>query len=138
MFGDRQQLRGMYRQVWLKMQEQQPLEGLESAIAGIIAWHPEYHELLKSEEMAQSDFNVDGGEGNPFLHMGLHMAIQEQLGTGQIPELLQVHQTLSQKLGPHGAEHQIMECLGQWLWKIQQGSEQPDVNDYIECLRKLM
>jgi len=137
MFGDRQQLRSMYQQVWLKMQNKQPLQGLETAIAAVIDWHPEYHKLLQQEDMSEAEFNVDAGEGNPFLHMGLHMAIQEQLATGQIPELVTVHQNLSHKRGEHEAEHQIMECLAQWLWKIQQAQGEPNVEDYVECLRKL-
>jgi hypothetical protein len=77
------------------------------------------------------------GETNPFLHMGMHLAIQEQLG-GQRPEgILEVYQQLCRRMTGHAAEHQMMECLGETLWEAQRNGVEPDERVYLERLRRL-
>ena len=82
MFGnDRDGLRRYYCTVWDKAQSGQPLEPLEHLIAGVIREHPEYQAALTNADTALSrEYLPEMGETNPFLHMGMHIAIQEQLG----------------------------------------------------------
>lgn len=137
---DRQKIRQFYFDSWSKYQNNQPLEPVEMMIAEVIKQHPEYHILLDSEvENQDQDYFPEAGESNPFLHMGMHIAIMEQLSTQRPKEIVEIHQSLSKSLGDcHQAEHQIMECLAEMLWQSQRQGEAPDEKTYIENLTQLV
>lgn len=140
MFGqDRNQLRQMYLDAWQKHQAGALLQPLESMIAGIIALHPEYHALLEKDAQAlERDFTPESGESNPFMHMGMHIAIREQLGTDRPPGIATAYKTLLLRLqDPHQVEHQMMECLGQALWEAQRNHSAPDEGAYLLCVQRL-
>jgi len=129
----------MYLDAWRKYTARQPLGPLEAQLAAVIAEHPEYVPLLASgEEALSADYTPEAGRENPFLHMGLHLAIREQVATNRPPGITQVHQALSQRLGdPHAAEHAMLEPLAQALWEAQRSGRMPDEQAYLERLRKL-
>ena len=138
MFQSRDEVRQVYLKVWQKMQNQQLLEPMEALIAEVIESHPEYHELLTdSDETRERDFNPDEGQTNPFLHMGMHIALREQAGADRPVGINETSQRLTAKMGQHQAEHAMMECLGQALWQAQRDNQPPDESVYLECLKKL-
>ncbi len=139
-FGnDREQLRRQYRRAWRKHQAGEPLEPLERLIAGVVAMHPEYHRWIESESALVQNFDPTQGQTNPFLHMGMHIALAEQVGTDRPAGIHRIHQRLTQKYGsPHEAEHQMMECLGRVLWEAQRDNRPPDEKAYLECLKRLL
>ena len=138
MFQSRDEVRQIYLKVWQKMQDQQLLEPMEALIAEVIESHPEYHELLTdSEETRQRDFSPDEEQTNPFLHMGMHIALREQAGADRPVGISETCQRLTAKIGQHEAEHAMMECLGQALWQAQRDNLPPDESVYLECLKKL-
>jgi uncharacterized protein DUF1841 len=140
MFGqDRNQLRQMYFDAWQKHQSGTLLSPLEAMIAEIIAMHPEYHALLKKNADAlDKDFLPELGESNPFMHMGMHIAIREQLGTDRPAGITTAHKKLLLRMqDPHEVEHQMMECLGHSLWQAQRNNTAPDENQYLLCVLKL-
>ncbi len=140
MFGnDRDSLRRYYRTVWEKAGSDQPLEPLERLIAEVIREHPEYQPVLTDTEAALArEYTPEMGQTNPFLHMGMHIAIREQLGGDRPPGILAVYQQLCRRLGDsHAAEHLMMECLGETLWEAQRGGGEPDERVYLERLRRL-
>ena len=136
---NREQLRQMYLQAWRKYSARLPLEPLEAQIAAVIAEHPEYVPLLESGASALSaDYTPEGGRENPFLHMGLHLAIREQLATDRPAGIAQVHHALSRRLGSaHAAEHAMLEPLAEVLWEAQRSGRMPDEQRYLERLRSL-
>jgi hypothetical protein len=139
-FGqDRNQLRQMYIDAWKKQQGGQLMQPLEAMIAEIVAMHPEYHALLGEEETAlDKDFLPEMGESNPFMHMGMHIAIREQLSTDRPAGIVAAHRQLMLRLqDAHEVEHQIMECLGRTLWEAQQNNTAPDESLYLQCVQKL-
>ncbi|WP_456407785.1 DUF1841 family protein [Thiolapillus sp.] len=140
MFGqDRGRLRRYYLQAWEKQLAGDPLEPLESLIAGVIQQHPEYHALLQSDDALERDFTPEQGQSNPFLHMGMHISLAEQIGADRPPGIRDAYQKIKNKLGDaHAAEHQMMECLGLALWEAQQQNRAPDEQGYLECLKKLL
>ena len=83
------------------------------------------------------DYTPEMGQTNPFLHMGMHIAIREQLGGDRPAGILAVHQRLCRRLDSHAAEHLMMECLGETLWEAQRGGGEPDERVYLERLRRL-
>ena len=138
MYQDRGQVRQMYIDVWQKLQQKQLLEPLEALIAEVIELHPEYHALLAEDaDIKQRDFTPEGGQTNPFLHMGMHIALREQAGADRPPGIRAIYEKLSRGRGQHEAEHAMMECLGQALWQAQRNNQPPDEADYLECLKKL-
>jgi|SRR5689334_6395199 hypothetical protein len=134
----RDELRRRYVDAWRRHREGLPLEPLDAQIADIVALHPEYHAQLESPEGAQQDFSVERGRSNPFLHMGLHLAIREQVSTRRPPGIELVHQQLTGALGDvHAAEHRMIEVLAEALWEAQRAGRAPDEQRYLERLRSL-
>ena len=137
--NDRNTLRKMFFDVWAKFKAQQPLEPLEQVLAQIIQMHPEYHNMLDDPANLDNDYTVDMGQTNPFLHMSMHIAIQEQLSTNRPQDIQNIYSQLCRRFdGEHEAEHQMMECLGKMMWEAQRNNTLPDEDHYLECLRSLI
>ena len=136
---NREQLRQMYRDAWRKYTARQPLEPLEVQLAAVIAEHPEYVPLIESGPQALGDdYTAEGGRENPFLHMGLHLALREQVATDRPAGIARIHQALARRLGdPHAAEHAMLERLAETLWESQRSRKAPDEQRYLERLREL-
>jgi hypothetical protein len=141
MFGhDRATLRAQYGAAWRKARAGEPLSPLEQALASLIEDHPEYHALFGEDDDAalQREFFPDGGQENPFLHLGLHMALREQVATDRPAGIRRIHKRLTARQGsPHAAEHVMMNCLGQALWEAQRSGQPPDESRYLDCLQRL-
>lgn len=139
MFGqDRSELRKMFFTAWKKHQNKQVMEPLEAVVAKIVELHPEYHALLENEATElDKDYTPEMGQTNPFLHMAMHISIQEQLSTKRPTGIEQLYQSmLNKNKDPHETEHLMMECLGKMLWEAQSQNKMPDENDYLDCLKK--
>lgn len=135
---NREQLRLMYLAAWRKFRAGQPLEPLEGQIAAVISEHPEYVPLLESPKALAAEFTPEGGRENPFLHMGLHLAVRDQVATDRPAGIAQLHRDLAQRLGDaHAAEHAMLERLAEVLWEAQRAGSVPDEQRYIERLRTL-
>lgn len=135
----REQLRRRYQEAWRKFSAQQPLEPLEAQLAAVIAEHPEYIGWLQSGDAAiAAEFTPAGGRQNPFLHMGLHLAIREQVSTDRPAGIAAIHRELAARAGDaHEAEHRMLEPLAEVLWAAQRAGTPPDEQDYLERLRRL-
>jgi hypothetical protein len=136
---DRSGLRRRYLEAWRKAREGRPLEPLEHQLATVIEQHSEYHVLLEDEAAALGrDYTPESGQSNPFLHLGLHLAIREQVATDRPRGIAAVHRELCLRLGDvHEAEHRMMERLGEALWLSQRTGRPPDEAAYLESLRRL-
>ena len=139
MFGqDREQLRRFFQTAWDKRLAGQALQPLEQLVAEVIAQHPEYQDQLTGDEALQREFSPDDGQTNPWLHMGMHISLGEQLLADRPAGLRGLYQRIANRLGdPHAAEHAMMDCLGVALWEAQRSNRAPDEAAYLECLRKL-
>jgi hypothetical protein len=135
---NREQLRQMYLSAWRKYRARQPLEPLEAQIAALIAEHLEYVPLLESPEALGAEFTPEGGRENPFLHLGLHLAVREQVATDRPAGVAAVHRALTTRFGEaHAAEHAMLEPLAETLWDAQRAGRMPDEQRYLERLRRL-
>lgn len=135
---DRRALRQMYFRAWRKHGAGEPLEGAERLIVTVALRHPEYHALLANPEDAEDrDWLPELGESNPFLHMGLHIGIEEQLAIDQPPGIRLHFARLCRQHGDeHAAQHRMMECLGEMLWRAGRAGVQPDTQVYLDCLMR--
>jgi Domain of unknown function (DUF1841) len=135
---DRRALREVFFAAWRKHQAGEPLTGVEPLIVAVVRRHPEYQELLEQPEAsADRDWLPELGESNPFLHMAMHLAIEEQLTIDQPAGLRGHYAALTRRLGDeHAAQHLVMECLGEMLWHAGRSGTAPDAQRYLDCLAR--
>jgi hypothetical protein len=137
---DRSGLRRRYVHAWRKYRDGLPLEPLEHQLVAVIEQHPEYQRLLDADpEAITRDWTPDSGQANPFLHLGLHLAVREQVATDRPPGIAAIHRELARQLADvHEAEHRMLEQLGAALWQAQRSGVPPDESAYLESLRTLL
>jgi hypothetical protein len=133
----RDEARRFFFDTWGKYRRGETLAGLEKVALQVIGLHPEYHALLDAPERhLERDFLPETGDINPFLHLSLHLAVEEQLAIDQPAGILALYQRLVQKSGSeHDARHAVLECLGETIWQAQRHNTAPDERAYLECLR---
>ena len=138
-FGqNREELRRLYRTAWQKRSEGSPMSALETQIADVIELHPEYHRAV-SVDAIDRDYRPEGGESNPYLHMGLHLGLREQIATDRPAGIRRVFDELRAQSGDtHAAEHRMIDCLAETLWEAQRDGSAPDEQRYLERLRQLV
>lgn len=133
----REQVRRFFCDAWRKHVERLPLVGAEVTAADIAARHPEYQALLSDANAAvEKDWTPEGGAMNPFLHLSLHLAIHEQVSIDQPPGIRAAFEALRARLDPHAAEHVILECLGETIWRAQRQGGQMDALAYVDAVRR--
>ena len=127
----------MYVDAWNKHSEQQLMQPLEAQIAAVIELHPEYHALLAdADQVLDKDWRAETGGNNPFLHMGLHLAVRDQIATDRPAGIRSAYRALlNKRTSPHEAEHQIIECLAEALWSAQRSGLPPDAMAYLQKVR---
>ena len=104
----------MYRAAWRKFKSQQTLSPLEKQLVAVLSEHPEYHVIVESAVADLANYSPRGGQLNPWLHMGLHLAIREQVAANRPAGIAQVHAQLAARAGgAHEAEHRMLEVLAE-------------------------
>jgi len=131
----RDQVRDTFFGAWRKYRAGEPLVGIETVALDVILAHPEYHEVLDHPERYRDKDYAD--QPNPFLHMSLHMALEEQLSIDQPPGIARRFQALVRRHGErHEALHEALECLAETVWRAQRDNAPPDGAAYLECLER--
>jgi hypothetical protein len=140
-FGDNvQDTRKLFFTSWHKYRSSQILSPLEKQIVDVILIHPEYHALL---DTAPANFDQayfpELGETNPFLHMGFHLAVRDQIATDRPPGLADLyHQLVKKYSDPMIVEHLMMEQLAECLWQAQRNQYEPNEKGYLNACRQLL
>ena len=130
----RDQVRDTFFDAWRKYRARQPLVGMEAIAVDVALAHPEYHAILDDPERHR---DRDYAEANPFLHMSLHVALEEQLSIDQPPGIAGRFQRLVERHGErHEALHEAIECLAETMWRSQRDNAPPDGAAYLECLER--
>lgn len=135
--AERDELRRVFFESWRKYKEKLPLTPLETQLANLILLHPEYHSLLEDPHTTEHhDFIADN---NPFLHLSLHLALQEQIATDRPAGIKKIYGMLNKKYNDdHLVAHKMLDCLAQILWEAQQTMQTPDEKKYFESLKALL
>ena len=133
----REQLRQAYTEAWRKRLAHAPLTPLEALIADVIELHPEYRPMVEDLGKALPfESSTAAAAENPFLHMGLHLAVREQVSIDRPPGVRELLRSLQARFGDlHGAEHVLMEALGEALWEAQRAGQPPDEGRYLALAR---
>lgn len=123
---------------WRKRRAGELLTPLEDLAAQLIAKHPEYHGALENQEAHHDkDYFPEHGTTNPFLHLMMHLTIEEQISINQPAGIRGQFTRLTRQLGSeHEAQHRMMECLGEMIWQAQRNHASPDEAIYFACLEK--
>ena len=134
----REQLRQSYAVAWRKHLAHSPLTPLEAMIADVIGAHPEYQAMVSDADAALAfEPSVSRDAENPFLHMGLHLALREQVSIDRPPGVRELQRLLQARCGDlHRAEHALMEALGEALWQAQRAGRPPDEGYYLALARR--
>ena len=132
----REETRRFFRNAWQKRLKGMPLQPLEAVVADVIEAHPEYHDAVSDEALVGVESDPDH---NPFLHMGLHIALREQLQADHPAGIRATFQTLQSRYPEmHAREHGVMQLLAQMLWESQQTGALPDEHVYLQRVRELV
>jgi Domain of unknown function (DUF1841) len=115
-----------------------PLDAMEAIAARWIAEHPEYEADLADEAAALAAvYTVEDGRTNPFLHLSMHLTIEEQCSIDQPSGIRQAVELLAARRNSlHAAHHEVMECLGDMIWASQKNGQPPDGQAYLENVRR--
>lgn len=134
----RDQVREFFFALWARSREGGELTPLESMALAVVLEHPEYHEVLGNPERYRDrEWRPEGGETNPFLHLSMHLAIEEQLSIDQPPGIREAVRSLAARHdSEHEARHGAMECLAEMVWQAQRNGAPCDNGRYLACLRK--
>lgn len=125
---------------WSKYLAHEPLLPIEQQIVAVIKDHPEYHQLLETSAAdAEQTYYPELGQTNPFLHMGLHLTIRDQVVTDRPQGIRRVfEQLLSKHHSALSVEHHMMECLAEALWQAQRNGSMPDEAAYLSQCTSLL
>jgi hypothetical protein len=135
----RDQLREAYRAAWRRYKQQHTLSPLDKQVVAVISEHPEYHVIVESAAADLANYSPRSGQLNPWLHMGLHLALREQVATDRPQGIAAVHAKLAAQAGDaHEAEHRMLEVLAEQLWEAQRAGKAPDEKAYLERLLSLV
>jgi hypothetical protein len=134
----RDQLRETYRASWRRFKQQHTLSPLDKQIVAVISEHPEYHVIIESAASDLANYSPRSGQLNPWLHMGLHLAIREQVATDRPHGIAAIHRKLASQSDSHEAEHRMLETLAEALWDAQRSGKSPDEQAYLEKLKLLL
>ena len=134
----REQVREFFFETWRKYRAGEVLAGLEAVALDVALSHPEYHGALADpERFRDREYLPELGESNPFLHLSMHLAIEEQLSIDQPAGVSGFFTALATKHGDrHKAVHDTMECLGEMVWRSQRDRAPPDAAAYLDCMEK--
>ena len=134
------ELRQFYLDTWQKFLQKKTMSPLEQQISEVLQNHPEYQTWLKQDNLDLKFHPEIHGE-NPFLHMGLHLAIQDQLQTDRPQGIRDIYFNFAQKnstLSSHQIEHAFMDVLAKNLWMAQRMQQAPDEAAYLKDCQQLI
>lgn len=134
----RDEVRDFFFEAWAKAKAAQPLTDLEKIALAVMHMHPEYHAILDNPELFRhQDYFPEFGETNPFLHMSLHLSIQEQLSINQPTGITEIYTQLKLKhQNEHDAQHVILDCLAETIWQAQRNNSSMDNAQYLQLLQQ--
>ncbi len=136
--SERDKLRQFYVECWRKARNGLPMEPMEQMVARVIEMHPEYHKMLENEQLG-NEYKPEDGETNPFLHMGMHLGLQEQVVMDRPAGIKAIYQQLGEKYADVSkTEHAMMDCLAEMMWQAQKNQSEPDEAAYLSCLKQLL
>ena len=133
---DRSKQREFLAKSWQKHISAQILEPLELQLALIVQKHPEYQALINDINL---EYFPEQGKTNPFLHINLHLALQDQLALDQPIGINDIYKKLIViHSDTHEVEHMMMECIAEMIFNSQKNNATLDQDNYLINLKNLI
>ena len=133
---DRSKQREFLAKSWQKHISAQILEPLELQLALIVEKHPEYQALINDINL---EYFPEQGRTNPFLHINLHLALQDQLALNQPIGINDIYKKLIViHSDTHEVEHMMMECIAEMIFNSQKNNTTLDQDNYLINLKNLI
>jgi|TARA_B110000263_G_scaffold201602_1_gene181085 hypothetical protein len=133
---DRSKQREFLAKSWQKHINAEILEPLELQLALIVQKHPEYHALINDINL---EYFPEQGKTNPFLHINLHLALQDQLTLNQPTGINDIYKKLVViHSDTHEVEHMMMECIAEMIFNSQKNNTTLDQDNYLISLKNLV
>jgi hypothetical protein len=130
-------VRRFFCEAYRKQRANEILTPLEAMAADWARNHPEYHDVLADVDAALArDYSVEGAQANPFLHLSMHLSIEEQCSIDQPRGIRQAVELLAARSSLLDAHHAAMECLGRMMWEAQRAGRPPDGEAYVDCVQR--
>ncbi len=136
-----QDTRPLFFSSWKKYLQKHPLTPLEQQLVAVMLDHPEYHAYLEQSASAVAFSSGLGGieHDNPFLHMGLHLALRDQVTLNRPTGIASIYNTLlEQHPSSHHVEHIMIEALAACLWESNRSQRIPDDVAYLNACKELI
>ena len=131
-------VRRFFCAAYAKHRDRLPTDAMATIAVRWVAEHPEYADDLADLDAALAAvYAVEDGRTNPFLHLSMHLSIEEQCSIDQPTGIRQAVGLLAAKRQSlHQAHHEVMECLGEMIWVSQRSGLPPDGQAYLEAVRQ--
>lgn len=132
-------MRKAFFEAWRRYRAGEVLSAADHLIVEAARQHPEYQTVLADPERYHDhDWQPELGAVNPFLHLGLHIALREQVSLDRPPGIRAQYERLCQaSQDRHAAEHRLIDCLAETLWQAERAGTLPDEQAYLRCARSL-
>jgi len=133
---DRSKQRKFLAKAWGKYNSNHLLDPLEEQLAKIIEKHPEYQDIINNID---TEYFPEQGKTNPFLHINLHLSLQDQLSLDQPKGIKKIYIDLIKKLkDAHQVEHLMMDHIAEMIFNSQQYGKPMDLENYLMSLKNLL
>lgn len=131
--NNRDYYRQVFSETWQKYRASENLSAFEGQLLEVMLEHPEYHAELEKPDFL-SHFALDE---NPYLHLGLHMGLLEQLSTERPMGINHLYEQLLAKINDvHETQHHMMNVMAELLWAAQKTGALASEAEYLEKLKK--
>lgn len=121
--------------LWHRIQAEAELSGDDKRLADILLEHEEYHAFWAGEA---ADDPIAAGEGDPYLHVSLHLAIENQI-VEDSPR--QVHRYVLQRTAEnasrHETIHEIVAVFSEYLFEALRYRRQFNRSEYTQRLHEM-
>ena len=133
---DRSKQRKFIAEAWEKYNSNHLLNPLEEQLVKIIENHPEYQDIIKNID---TEYFPEQGKTNPFLHINLHLSLQDQLSLDQPKGINKIYNDLLKKVkDAHQVEHIMMDQIAEMIFNSQKYEKPMDLEHYLRSLMSLL
>ncbi len=148
-----QDTRPLFFASWQKHQSREILTPLEQQLVRVLEDHAEYQPLFGhsveagleqiegwTSRFVSTDISTQGVEyERPFLHMGLHLTIRDQILLDKPAGIAAVYRVLYQRYqNQHQVEHMMMAPLAACLWEANRRQMMPDEAAFLRACQELL
>ena len=86
-----------------------------------------------------TEYFPEQGKTNPFLHINLHLSLQDQLSLDQPKGIKKIYNDLLKKVkDAHQVEHIMMDYIAEMIFNSQKYGKPMDLEHYLRSLKNLI